>query len=170
MPQVLTRPPQVLPDYSDLYSAHSSWFIFQATNRIFKHWKFAVSSPQIAATEMSFSSYPGFLVIPISILTTQESLDDFYMMNSGLALVQTTNSIFNFSLYDACTPQSLLAWQRVRLSNHMATSGEEWFTLFEQYNSGCPPPRPLPLPSYTLSSYPSPSSAPDRKAPTTTST
>jgi hypothetical protein len=117
---------KVLGDYSDLYAAHSSWFIFGATNRIFKHYNFALSSQQIAAHKMSFSSYPGFL----------ESLDDFYLLDSGLAMVQTTNSIFNYTLYDVVGPNSLLAWQRVRLANHMASTGQEWFELVSQYNSG----------------------------------
>jgi hypothetical protein len=78
------------------------------------------------AKKMSFSSYPGFLV----------SLDDFYIMDSGLTMVQTTNSIINQSLYSMVTPQSLFAWQRVRLANSMASDGKEWGKLFAEYNSG----------------------------------
>jgi hypothetical protein len=40
------------------------------------------------------------------------------------------------SLYNLCQPQSLFAWQRVRLANQMAHSGEEWYQIVSQYNSG----------------------------------
>ena len=43
---------------------------------------------------MSFSSYPGML----------SSLDDFYSMHeTSLAVTQTTNGIYNTSLYDEVT-------------------------------------------------------------------
>jgi len=75
---------------------------------------------------MSFSSYPGFL----------ESLDDFYMLSSGLAMLQTTNGIINQTIYDKVHPDSLFAWQRVRLANSMAHSGKEWAKLVSLHNSG----------------------------------
>jgi hypothetical protein len=63
--------------------------------RIYKHYAFAHHSPSTAAQRTSFSSYPGVL----------SSLDDFYLMDSGLAMIQTTNSVLNMSLYDSLTPQ-----------------------------------------------------------------
>lgn len=72
----------------------------------------------------SFSS--GFLV----------SLDDFYLLGSGLMMTQTTNNVFNSSLFDTITPNSLLAWQRVRLAHSLAHNGEEWAETFSMYNSG----------------------------------
>merc|ERR1719356_1850010 len=89
---------------------HSSWFDFAHTNRIFKTYKFNFNHPSTKAPIMSFSSYPGFL----------ESLDDFYMMSSGLGMTQTSNEVFETSLYDLIKPQSLLAWQRVRLANRLS--------------------------------------------------
>ena len=55
---------------------------------------------------------------------------------SGLVMVQTTNGIFNKTLYDLSTPKALLAWHRVRLANWLASSGEEWANYVSQYNSG----------------------------------
>ena len=56
-------------------------------NRIFKYYSFAWHAPAAAKT-IAFSSYPGYL----------ESLDDFYMMgDTQLAVVQTTNGIYNTS-------------------------------------------------------------------------
>lgn len=64
------------------------------------------------------------------------SLDDFYLLGSGLMMTQTSNNIFNSSLFDRVTPNSLLAWQRVRLAHSLAHTGEEWAKTFSRYNSG----------------------------------
>lgn len=117
---------KVLGAYEDVFMSHSSWFIYQATMRIYKHYDFNVDDPYTAAKQMSFSSYPGFL----------ESLDDFYQMSSGLVMLQTTNNVFNTSLYSLVSPKSLLAWHRVRLANMMAHGGKEWATIFADQNSG----------------------------------
>ncbi|ETO01907.1 hypothetical protein RFI_35532, partial [Reticulomyxa filosa] len=70
-----------------------------------------------------FSSYPGYL----------ESLDDFYVMDSGLAMLQTTNGIPNATLYDLVTPYSLFAWQRVAIAYLI---GEDWYSYVSRENSG----------------------------------
>lgn len=64
------------------------------------------------------------------------SLDDFYLLGSGLMMTQTSNDIFNSSLFDTVTPNSLFAWQRVRLAHSLAHTGEEWAKTFSRYNSG----------------------------------
>ena len=117
---------RVTPGFEDMFMGHSSWFTYSATNRIFKHYTFDTNEPSIAATSMSFSSYAGYL----------ESLDDFYVLSSGLVMLQTTINCLNSSLYDLVTPESLLSWQRVRVANHMATSGKEWADYSMRYNSG----------------------------------
>jgi len=76
---------------------------------------------------MSFASYPAYL----------SSLDDFYSIwSSGLNMLETTNSIFNMSLYKLVVPQSLWAWQRVRNANLLARTGPEWGAALATYNSG----------------------------------
>lgn len=117
---------KMLPGFENLLFAHSSWYTYAATLRIYKHWDFHVSEPHTATGKLSFSSYPGFLV----------SLDDFYLLGSGLMMTQTTNNVFNSSLYKFISPESLLAWQRVRLSHSLASTGKEWAEIFSQYNSG----------------------------------
>ncbi len=64
------------------------------------------------------------------------SLDDFYLLGSGLLMTQTSIGVFNVSLFTELSPHSLLAWQRVRLANSLAHSGEEWAHIFSKYNSG----------------------------------
>uniref|UniRef100_A0A6Q2YWY3 Phospholipase B-like n=2 Tax=Esox lucius TaxID=8010 RepID=A0A6Q2YWY3_ESOLU len=117
---------KVLPGFENLLFAHSSWFSYASTMRIYKHWDFRLANTHTATGKMSFSSYPGFLT----------SLDDFYLLGSGLLMTQTTNSVFNTSLYTLVMPHCLLAWQRVRLANALAHTGEEWAHVFSKYNSG----------------------------------
>ncbi|XP_035037402.1 phospholipase B-like 1 [Hippoglossus stenolepis] len=117
---------KMLPGFENLLFAHSSWYTYAATMRIYKHWDFHVADPNTATGKLSFSSYPGFLV----------SLDDFYLLGSGLMMTQTTNNVFNSSLFESVTPHSLLAWQRVRLAHSLAHTGEEWAQTFSKHNSG----------------------------------
>lgn len=117
---------KMLPGFENLLLAHSSWYTYAATMRIFKHWDFNVQQPLVATGKMSFSSYPGFLV----------SLDDFYLLGSGLIMTQTTNNVFNSSLFSLIKPNTLFAWQRVRLAHGLAHTGEEWATIFSKHNSG----------------------------------
>ncbi|VTJ52204.1 phospholipase B-like 1 [Marmota monax] len=117
---------KVLPGFENIFFAHSSWYTYAAMLRIYKHWDFNIKDNDTSSSRLSFSSYPGFL----------ESLDDFYILSSGLVLLQTTNSVYNKTLLKEVIPESLLAWQRVRVANMMAYDGKMWADIFSKYNSG----------------------------------
>jgi len=118
---------RVTPGLEDLLFAHSSWFTYGAMLRIYKHYSFELAEPAWQGSSTSFSSYPGIL----------SSVDDFYLTKeTNLAVVQTTNSIFNQTLYDQVTHESVLTWQRMRVANALASSGEAWFEAFRTQNSG----------------------------------
>ncbi|XP_051011463.1 phospholipase B-like 1 [Acomys russatus] len=117
---------KVLPGFENIYFAHSSWYTYAAMLRIYKHWDFNIKDKYTTSSRLSFSSYPGFL----------ESLDDFYILSSGLILLQTTNSVYNKTLLKLVVPETLLAWQRVRVANMMAKGGKDWAEIFSKYNSG----------------------------------
>ena len=70
----------MLGDYSNLFFSHSSWWSYASMIRIMKNYDTPLHDAAVAAKRVSFSSYPGFL----------ESLDDFYLMDSGLAMVQVS--------------------------------------------------------------------------------
>ena len=123
MPTLLSALVRVLPGFEDMFMGHSSWFYYGATNRIFKHYHFDIANDLF---KMSFSSYAGYL----------ESLDDFYVMNSGLVMLQTTINCLNSTLYDYVKPDSLPAWQRVRAANRLAKTGPQWANLSMAHNSG----------------------------------
>ena len=77
-------------DLTDIFWGHSAWFTYMGTNRIMKHYSFAVSTPGVLGKQMSFSSYPAYL----------SSLDDFYVTwSTKIIMVETTNGIYNRSLY-----------------------------------------------------------------------
>lgn len=118
---------KVTPGIEEIYVGHTSWFTYSAMLRIYKSYEFALHNKASAATKTIFSSYPA----------TLSSLDDMYMMpGSNLIMTQTTNSIFNTSLWDLVVPESLLAWQRVRTANQLATSGPSWYNIVSKHNSG----------------------------------
>lgn len=72
------------------------------------------------------ASFPGIL----------SSLDDFYLLGTGLFVTQTTNNVFNASLFSLVTPAALLAWQRVRVAHALACTGKQWAQIFSKHNSG----------------------------------
>ena len=63
-------------------------------------------------------------------------MDDYYQLSSEMVMLQTTNSVFNTDLYSLITHESLLSWQRVRVANMMANSGQQWYDAVRRYNSG----------------------------------
>ena len=118
---------KVTGDLTEIFFAHVAWFIFQSTTRIFKHYDFNLAQAAVAGRQMSFSSYPAYL----------SSLDDWYAVwDSGIAVLETTNNVFNKTLYQAVKPQSLFAWHRVRLAKLLAHSAPEWAAVFSEDNSG----------------------------------
>ncbi|EER13744.1 conserved hypothetical protein, partial [Perkinsus marinus ATCC 50983] len=130
---------KVAPDFTDLRLGHSAWFTYAATNRIYKHYhmhfeqnkaevhhRINFVAREMSHQVMSFSSYAG----------SQMSLDDFYLMSSGLAMIQTTLWVLDKDTHMKINPEALLAWQRVRIANHLATDGASWFELYKPHNSG----------------------------------
>lgn len=79
-------------------------FVRSGMVRIYKEFRFALHSKHHVQKRVVFSSYPGEL----------SSDDDFYLSQSGLALLQTTNDILDTELYKQLTPHCVLNWQRVR--------------------------------------------------------
>lgn len=53
-----------------------------------------LSNQRVFGHDITFSSYPGFLY----------SLDDFYLISSGLAVTETTISVYNSRLWENVQP------------------------------------------------------------------
>ncbi len=103
------------------------WFSFEGLLRLYKHYSINFNNNATASTKMSYSSSPGLL----------PSGDDFYITDTQLAIMETTNNIFNMSLYQYVTPHNtVLYWVRNVVANRMARTGSEWVNVFALYNSG----------------------------------
>jgi hypothetical protein len=119
---------KVTDDLSDLFFSHTAWFTYQATTRIFKHYKFNFNDRSTRSKLISFSSYPASL----------SSFDDFHVMDTGLVSIETTIVVYDYSLYNNNTirPSLLLYWVRVIVANRMAKDAPDWADHFARYNSG----------------------------------
>jgi hypothetical protein len=74
-----------------------------------------------------FSGYPG----------TVAGIDDFYVTDQKLTVIETTNSVFNMSLFDVIKYDNIVPyWIRVVVATRSAKTAKEWHSLFYQYNSG----------------------------------
>jgi hypothetical protein len=106
---------------SDILAGHATWSKFGSMLRIYKHYIFEFG------LRMSFSSRPGFV----------SSKDDFYVINNNFVVMETTNDIFNQTLFDEfITPKSLPTWIRSLIANNLAKNGKSWTREFVKFNSG----------------------------------
>jgi hypothetical protein len=64
------------------------------------------------------------------------SEDDFYITASRLVVMETTNNVYDYSLYDRLKTSTLVSWIRAITANYMATSPHHWHEVFKLYNSG----------------------------------
>jgi len=111
----------------DLYAAHSTWSDYNELYRIYKYYNFNFNHPSIVSQSSSFSSYPGMIF----------SSDDYYILDSGLMVLETTINILDSSLYDNNNPsESVMAWIRNVVANRVATDGKSWTDTYGQHNSG----------------------------------
>eukprot|EP00698_Gefionella_okellyi_P023044 TRINITY_DN7740_c0_g1_i1.p1 TRINITY_DN7740_c0_g1~~TRINITY_DN7740_c0_g1_i1.p1 ORF type:complete len:554 (+),score=107.20 TRINITY_DN7740_c0_g1_i1:208-1662(+) len=117
---------RVLPGTSNVFSSQATWRGYFAMLRAYKFYNYAFADKDTAALNHSFSSQPGFL----------SSKDDFYMTSQGLVTMETTNDVFDKSLYQHITTQSVLCWMRSIVANMLAVNGSQWTQIFARYNSG----------------------------------
>eukprot|EP01006_Ploeotia_vitrea_P042310 TRINITY_DN66617_c2_g2_i1.p1 TRINITY_DN66617_c2_g2~~TRINITY_DN66617_c2_g2_i1.p1 ORF type:complete len:551 (+),score=24.45 TRINITY_DN66617_c2_g2_i1:29-1654(+) len=119
---------KVTPSLSELYFGHSTWSAYQFMMRQMKTYILPYKNVGTASTTVIFSGYPGVLV----------SEDDFYVVSAGLSVIETTNSVFNSSLFrDYIHPgQQVPYWLRVATANRMAHDAADWGPIFSKYNSG----------------------------------
>ena len=69
--------------------------------RSYKYYKLALTHPvsgNMVTTTVSLSSTPGFLA----------SVDDWYVSSRGLMVTETTNDVYNRTLYDAIKPEGAI--------------------------------------------------------------
>ncbi|KAN0012252.1 hypothetical protein ACTFIU_007550 [Dictyostelium citrinum] len=116
-------------DLSELYTGHTTWSAYYQMVRMIKSYNFKFSNSVASKSNTTmFSGYPGVLM----------SIDDFYMLDSKLVVLETTNGIENSDseLFKLIKPQSVLTWIRIIVTNRIAHSGKSWCEIFERENSG----------------------------------
>ena len=124
---------KVLPDNADLYAAHDTWNSYQSMLRVLKkytfgyHWTDRTKGALVPGQSMSFSSYPGVIY----------SGDDFNVISSGLAVIETTIGNNNAKLWPLVKPTGqVLEGIRATVANRLASSGMQWAGVFSRRNSG----------------------------------
>eukprot|EP01086_Lenisia_limosa_P015701 TRINITY_DN5198_c0_g1_i1.p1 TRINITY_DN5198_c0_g1~~TRINITY_DN5198_c0_g1_i1.p1 ORF type:complete len:555 (-),score=142.75 TRINITY_DN5198_c0_g1_i1:46-1611(-) len=111
---------------NDIYFGQNTWRSYSLmAPRVYKFYDFAYNR-QYPGGPQQFSSTPGY---PFS-------KDDFYVLGSGLVVMETTNGVYNETILKNISPESLLFWQRVVKANTEARYPEDWVKLFVENNSG----------------------------------
>ena len=76
-----------------------------------------------------------FLLITSFCLGVALSLDDFYLISSGLAATETTLFVYDKELYKNLSSfESVYEPIRVMVSHRLAKNGSDWANIFKQHN------------------------------------
>lgn len=113
----------------DLLVGHTTWSDYSKMTRIFKYYDLELPGSATAARLAAFSSYPGCI----------SSTDDFYMLQSGLLVMDTSIEILDPKVYSmpARPPRAQLpTFVHVMAVNRMAKTGVHWTVLMAEQNSG----------------------------------
>lgn len=116
---------KVTANFSEVYASHDTWSSYTTMLRLFKTYATTPASSRKTA-DLIFSSYPGSLA----------SIDDFYLTSQNIVAIETTNNVFNASLYDYITTQTVPYWARVTVASRVATTAQSWHETFYRFNSG----------------------------------
>jgi hypothetical protein len=109
-----------------LLVAHSTMNYYQYLIRIFKTYHFPTRNPEVGSQTIAFSSRPGDF----------NSKDDFYVLSSGLKIVETSLMNYNKDNFAELNPRTVPCWLRATVASNLARNGEEWINYFSKYNSG----------------------------------
>jgi hypothetical protein len=129
---ILIKPLGDINAPSDIAFAHTTWGPYATMGpRIMKMYDFSFRISEnnvsfVPATTIVFSGYPA----------STYSGDDWYTMNSGMLVMETTIINNNSTLYDSLTPSSVLVWCRAMVANRLANSGKSYTEWIARENSG----------------------------------
>eukprot|EP00439_Symbiodinium_sp_Y106_P070018 s3852_g12.t1 len=121
---------RLAPANSDLFIGHTTWGDYSKMSRVYKYYRFDLPLSFHSHELMGFSSYPGCV----------SSTDDFYMMDNGLAVMDTTLEVLNPKLYsrvmdDPGKPR-LPKFLHVMAVNRVAKTGTQWTSMMAEQNTG----------------------------------
>ncbi|XP_015781725.1 putative phospholipase B-like 2 [Tetranychus urticae] len=117
----------------DLIIGHATWYEFGCMLRILKKYYLPFrteskpNSPAVPGKLISMSSYPGLIF----------SSDDYYLISTGLTVMETTLMNFNETSYQFVKPDAgVLTFIRTMVANRLAVDGQSWSQIFSRYNLG----------------------------------
>jgi hypothetical protein len=94
--------------------------------RIFKTYNFPSRDSRVGSETITFSSRPGDLI----------SKDDFYVLSSGLYVMESSLGNENKDNLKELKPQTVPTWLRQTIACHLARSSDEWLNYFLRDRSG----------------------------------
>lgn len=109
-----------------LLIGHSTHNIYAFLLRIFKSYHFPTRNPRVGTERITFSSRPGDII----------SKDDFYVLSSGLKVLETSFANYNKDNYLELKPRTVPSWLRANIANNLARNAEEWVEYFSKEQSG----------------------------------
>jgi len=114
----------------DLLVGHATWDDYSKMTRIYKYYNFGLSGAETASTKVSMSSYPGVV----------SSTDDFYILSSGLTVMETSLEILDSTVWDnvltfPANPH-IPNFIHLMVTNRMAKSAAQWARLYSLVNTG----------------------------------
>lgn len=121
---------KVVDGNKDLMVGHTTWDDYSKMTRIFKYYNFPFDGAATMATKIAFSSYPGVI----------SSTDDYYVMSSGLSVMDTSIEILNPFIWDKVVDfpanPRIPNFVHLMITNRLAKNGAHWTRLFATQNTG----------------------------------
>ena len=110
----------------DIYVSHTTGSYYPYMLRIVKSYNFPSRDSSIGSDTITFSSRPGDF----------SSKDSYYILSSGLKIIETSFLNYNKDNYKELNPKALPSWIRVNIASTLAKNGAEWIDYYAKYNSG----------------------------------
>jgi hypothetical protein len=110
----------------DLLFGHTTWNDYSTMTRVFKYYHFRLPGSSAAASLVALSSYPGCI----------SSNDNFFMMDSGLAVADTSIEILDDATYDRIldfgAPTAIPYFVHISAVNRLAQTASHWTSLLTE--------------------------------------
>mmetsp|Transcript_15841 Transcript_15841/g.28893 ORF Transcript_15841/g.28893 Transcript_15841/m.28893 type:complete len:682 (+) Transcript_15841:71-2116(+) len=111
----------------DLFVGHATFSDYSEMTRIFKFYDLPLGDGVVR--RMGFSSYPG----------VAGSTDDYYVLDSGLVVTETTISMLTDEPYDKLQSDPAVEipdFMRIMVANRLAQTGSDWADLMRKSSTG----------------------------------
>lgn len=82
--------------------------------RVFKTYNFPTRDQRVGSETLTFSSRPGDLI----------SKDDFYVLSSGLIVMESSLENMDENNLNEIKPQTVPTWLRQTIASHLAKTAE----------------------------------------------